>query len=109
MSAQEYIDEWKNFQSLLLVYIDKENDVEINFQDLENQMGILKVFENQYKLKIIINLIIKIANNHHRGPNFFLKIEKNPSNSQRKHHKIFYKYGHFFTIQKQQKSFSFLN
>ena len=66
-------------QETLLDLIDEEDDIDTenrNFQNMVKLIDNLKIRENPQKLKILLNLIINITDNHYRGPDFFTKIEK---------------------------------
>ena len=71
-----YIEKMKEIQDLLLDFLDNEQESE------ENYAKIIRIIDHQqlqndiYKLKAILYLILEIANNHHRKPDFYSKIEK---------------------------------
>ena len=76
MNSQQYLDEMKKIQQNLLDFLDNERDEEEIFQNLKTILDDLKICDNQNQLKSLLYLLSKISNNHHRGPNFFNKIEK---------------------------------
>ncbi|KAK8891517.1 hypothetical protein M9Y10_028729 [Tritrichomonas musculus] len=65
-----------NIQSCLLDFIEKEDNNEENFQDLEILFDEHKIKEKKYYLISIFHLIAEIANNHYRSSNFFEKLGK---------------------------------
>ena len=65
----------KAIQSKLLIFLDKQENVEENFQNLIKLLMESKIGEDQYQLKSLLYLLLKISNNHYRTPNFFGKIE----------------------------------
>ena len=76
MSAEEYLNEMKTIQRNLLEYINNEANVEENYQNLIQIFDDIKIYDNQYKVKSLFYLTLTISNNHHRGTDFFNKIEK---------------------------------
>ena len=74
MSIEEYLTEMKNIKQMILDILDDDN---------ENIDRSIKILNNKtlsstipYKALSIFQIIIHITNEHHRGPNFFLKIEQ---------------------------------
>ena len=70
------MEELKKIQGCLLNFIDDEGDIEENFQNLQQLLDDQKIKENKKDFKLFIQLVTTIANNHHRTPTFFSKIEK---------------------------------
>ncbi|KAK8843716.1 hypothetical protein M9Y10_024781 [Tritrichomonas musculus] len=66
----------KKIQRCILDFIEKEDNNEENFQNLEILIDELQIKENKYFIISIFHLIIEIANNHNRSSNFFEKLEK---------------------------------
>ena len=72
ITLQEYINKKKEVYSIILQYIDdEENDL---FDDLIKKIKAQINPENPSELKLFIRLLIDISNNHHRNPNFFEKL-----------------------------------
>lgn len=76
MELQSYIDKMKNIQKNLLEFIDSEENIEENFQNLTKIFHDENILKSKHKIKTILYILLNIANNHHRTPNFFSKIEK---------------------------------
>ena len=76
MEIQEYLEEFKNIQHTILYFLDDEDYEEENFQILTNIFIDKNVHDNKHKLKLLLHMIVEIANNYHRASNFFPKIEK---------------------------------
>ena len=76
INTDKYIKDMKNIQENLLIYIENDANTEEKFQNLNTILDNLKIRENQHELKSLLHMILKIANNHHRGPDFFTKIER---------------------------------
>ena len=76
MEIQQNIDLKKTIQSNLLEFIDDESSIEENYHNLITLFNVQKIQENPDELQSVLYLILKIANNHHRSPTFFSKIEK---------------------------------
>ncbi|KAK8884645.1 hypothetical protein M9Y10_043763 [Tritrichomonas musculus] len=75
MEYQEYIIQKKELYSILIQFIENRND-EDYFQNLINIIETQKILENPKELKLLINLILNISNNHHRSDSFMAKIEQ---------------------------------
>lgn len=73
---QKYLEEMQTIQNSILDYIEDENGSEDNLRDIQKYINDQKIRNNIHKLKLFLRLITKIINNHHRGVNFFTKIEK---------------------------------
>lgn len=73
---QEYLNKMRNIQNSLLKFIDHEDNVEENYQNLIKLLNDQKVQENIHTLKSFLYLMSNILNNHNRTPNFFSKFEK---------------------------------
>lgn len=72
----KYINEKKDTQKAFLDFIDNENDIEENYQNLLQLLNDQKIGGDPTELKVYFNLITKVANFHYRSSNFFDKIEK---------------------------------
>ena len=75
MSIWQFVAEMKKIQSSILDFLFKEANIEENFQILKKIFEDLQIHNDQHKLKSVLHLIVKIANNYHRGSNFFTKID----------------------------------
>ena len=79
---QTYIDEKKELQSLVLQIIEQLDTIDdTKIKNLMIFMSTHQYKENKPELEHFLHLISIISDNHHRGPNFFEKIEKILSNS----------------------------
>lgn len=76
MNIQQYLEEMKKIQENLLVFIENESNNEENFAHLNTIFENIKIHEDKHKLMSLLKLLLKISNNHHRGPTFFNKIEQ---------------------------------
>ena len=78
MGIRTQLEELKNLQTLVLEYIDKDdlNNIEEYFENLINFTNNNKISTKASKLKLLLYLLVNIANNHHRSNNFFEKIER---------------------------------
>lgn len=76
MNTPKLIEEMQSIQSKLLDFLDNETDEEQNFQILKQELDNIKVCDDMHKFKLFLYLISKISNNHHRGNNFFNKIDR---------------------------------
>ena len=75
MNGQQYLNMMKELQQAFLNILDDERDSQdySRIKEIINDESILK---NQYIMKPILKLILKISNNYYRTFNFFPKIEK---------------------------------
>ncbi|KAK8839459.1 hypothetical protein M9Y10_031814 [Tritrichomonas musculus] len=73
---QKYIDEKKELYRILMKYIEKLDQYEDDFQNLIKILNNYKLAENSEEMEKFLQLITNIADNHHRGVNFILKIKK---------------------------------
>ena len=76
MYNQRYSKKLKETQSKLLQYLEKEYDVEENYDNLIKFLETQKIITNRHEFKSILYLLTKISENHHRIQNFIIKIEK---------------------------------
>lgn len=70
------IEKMKDLQSKILDYVDKDEDMEENFEVLCNFVNEQKICKNEQYFIILLQLLVDISNNHHRTNNFFQKIER---------------------------------
>lgn len=71
MNLQECLKEMKSVQVDLISYLDEETHPEEKYQSLISNFNTIKIYSDQHKLKLVLHLISKVADNHHRKPNFF--------------------------------------
>ena len=76
MNYQEIFDELSIIQAKILSYLDSEEKDEEVYEDIKKFFDEIKLYDNPRKLKLLLYLISKISNNHHRSNNFFDKIEQ---------------------------------
>lgn len=76
MSIQDYLIHMKKIQASICCFLDNNIDVEESFLNLKKIFDDYKVNKDSSKLKLVLNLISKILDNHHREKDFFQKIEK---------------------------------
>ena len=94
----EYINKLIQIQEPLLNFL--ENDDIQNFET--KYLDDLKIKENKHKMRILLYLISKISQNHHRNPNFIDKVEKILL-TYKKEIKIFFSNLEIFLIFKKNK------
>lgn len=70
---EKEINKRKELQSLVLRFIDDDNDA-YNFQVLTEFICDNNISKTKIDLQDFLHLLINIANNHHRGVSFFSKI-----------------------------------
>lgn len=73
---KDYIAIKKELQGLVLTFIEENDDENVNLDNITNFNQNQKMLENKMEFNAFLELIMKIANNHHRSELFFEKIEK---------------------------------
>lgn len=73
---QDFIEKMKRFQEMMLKFIDTEANPEAEYDNLIRFFEEQQVQSDQSILKSILQILIKISSNLHRGLNFFGKIEQ---------------------------------
>ena len=76
MEIVDNLDKKINFQTCLLEYLDNEEDIEYNFQNLVEIFKKLEFDEKKAELREFLKVLIIIANNHHRSAFFLEKIDR---------------------------------
>lgn len=75
-NLNEYIQCRKNIESSLIYFIDNQNDIEENYQNMIQLFNDYKIAEKPDDLKEILYIIVSISNNFNRNFNFWKKIEQ---------------------------------
>ncbi|KAK8891526.1 hypothetical protein M9Y10_028738 [Tritrichomonas musculus] len=76
MDIKPFVNKMKEIQGKLLEYLDKESDIEENFQNFIQVLNDQDIFNNKSEFKLILYLILRVSINHHRSIQFY---EKNNS------------------------------
>ena len=76
MFYQEFLSMNQEIQNKLLLFLDKEDNIEANYQNLIDLLINHKIIENTLELKSFLYLIANVSNNHHQIPGFNSKIEQ---------------------------------
>ena len=76
MEIQDHLDKLKKLHSIVLDYIDKDDHIEENFENLCNFIKEQKLTKSGSEFKLFLRLISSISDNHYRANNFFEKIER---------------------------------
>ena len=76
MNVKDVSETMKNVQLNLLNFLDKDYDVEENFQILKAIFDEQDFQNKKYFLNSLFHLITEISNNHNRSANFYEKIER---------------------------------
>lgn len=76
MDVQDYLDKMKKIQNNILYFLNDENNIEENFQNIINSCDAHNIHDDEYSLKSILHLIMNITNNHYHMHDFFNKIER---------------------------------
>ena len=54
MNVEEYLEEMKNIQTIILDFLENETDAEVNFQKLNFLLDDKKIQDKKYKVKSIL-------------------------------------------------------
>ena len=73
---EKILDEYKSIYDKFLDFIRNDEDIEDNFYYLNQVIEDTKIRYFPCKVKLFLRILLKVANNHNRGPNFFIKIER---------------------------------
>ena len=76
MEIQAYIEKKQTIQDNILSFINIDEDMEENYEDLLNSFDDQEICQNHHELRATLTLLVKISNNHFRSPTFFSKIER---------------------------------
>ena len=76
MNIKEYFTKMKSIEEKLLNFLDQIDDEEENYANFINIIIDENILKKPHDFKIILYLINKITNNHHRLPNLYNKIEQ---------------------------------
>ena len=71
----EYFKKMKDIEEKLLIFLDKQDELNENFLIFNEFLQDHKLSENKYELKSFLYLIAAISKNYHRSQDFFTKIE----------------------------------
>ena len=73
---EKFLEKFKSIQDAFLDFLDDEDNLEINFYNLCKLFEDSKIKNCQHDVRLFLRLLLKVANNHHRCPNFFSKIDR---------------------------------
>ena len=76
MYIEEDLNEIKMIQNIILNILDDEDNFDQSIEVLNQKISMSTLPNNTYKMVSLFQMITHIANEHHRGPNFFWKIEQ---------------------------------
>ena len=108
MSFQKYLDMMKDIHENILNYLEEETKTEENFHILKDKFINTKIGDSQYDLLSLLHLISNISENHHRGPNFFRKIDQILKSYQKEINENFSNFSVFNIFKKNKRIILFL-
>ena len=73
---QEYIDQQKSIQKGILGFINHNVGEKVYYLNLLKVLDDPSIHKSQSELSTTLRLLLDLANNHHRMPDFFKKIEQ---------------------------------
>ena len=75
-SIQKYQEEMKKIQDYILGYLDNDDKVEENYENLKLLFNDIKIHDDPHKIKPTLYILASKVNNHYRKTPFFAKIER---------------------------------
>lgn len=75
MEIENYIEIIKKNQFNILSFLDSNESMEENYQNITNFFDDQQIRKNKYEMKLFLRLIVHLSNYHHRSTNFYHKIE----------------------------------
>ena len=77
MNLDEYLNKIQEVQNCLIDFIEEKDDNESDFQNLKRKLlNGIKITSDFLDITILFHLLNSISNNHKRGPDFFIKIDR---------------------------------
>lgn len=76
MSIQKYQEEMKSIHDYIVEYLDNDDKVEENNENLKWLFRDIKIHDDQYKIKPLLYIVANIAKNHYHKTHYFHKIWK---------------------------------
>ena len=76
MEIEPFIKKMKDIYSCFMAFIDTTDVCDVEFQELYEILEKKEILQNQDEVRLLFQLISKIADNYHRTPDFFEKLEK---------------------------------
>ena len=76
MNIVEFVEKKKSIQNALLEFLEEESAADDKFENFVNLVTGQQIIKDQYEFKELLHLISNIGNNHHRSPNFIIKLER---------------------------------
>ena len=76
VEIKEYLNRSREIQNYLLQFFEQDENTEENYQQIIDFFISYRIEEKKNELKEILNLIVKICNNHHKTPAFYNKVQK---------------------------------
>ena len=73
---KKYLEEYKNIQDTLLDFLENEQNIQKNIQNLDQLLKNKKIRDYKYELRLFLHFLLEVANNHFHEPNFFKKIDQ---------------------------------
>ena len=71
VNIKEFLEVMKKIQKNLIDFLEHGDNNEEQYQNLIQIFEDIKIHDNQFKIKPLLYLILKISNNHNREPRFF--------------------------------------
>ena len=108
INIQDYVSNMKKIQYLLLQYIENEENIEINYQNIIQILNDKKIVETPHVFKSYLHILSTISRYHYRTINFFSKIEKLLNFSKNQIIKTFSNFDIFQIFKKNKRILLFL-
>ena len=70
----QQVNKMKDLQEKILAFLDEDDDPNDHSQDVIQFIDEKQIKDEKTDLKMFLNIVSKISNNHHRSSHFFDKI-----------------------------------
>ena len=76
MQFPKSIEIFREIHCSFLKFIEDENNVEENYENLSKLIIKHKIMNDKYEIKLYFHLLLNVCNNHYKVPDLYEKIEK---------------------------------
>lgn len=76
MDITKYLDEMRNIEEYFQVFLDEEENIEKNLNNLNIKFEDMKIRNNKHDLRLLLHFISSLCDNYYRSPTFYIKIER---------------------------------
>lgn len=73
---EKFLEKFKSIQEAFLDYLKGDENIEESYNNLEQIFEDTKIRESKHDVELFLHILVKVANNRHRCPNFYNKIDR---------------------------------